>query len=142
MSDSTNNGTTYYLGTDGVPRVVIGGRAPFSQTVNEMGQVLFGQSVPGNVRITNDTIPVKVSGTKVSQQLTEENAVNNVLSFSKLIDTIELYNTDLENDGVFIVNGISIKVPKGQAFKASIGGTPKPTVMIQGSTSYIVTTYE
>lgn len=139
--ENTNKGTAQFLGIDGVPRVIVGGRAPFSQIINETGRVIFSPSNPGSVRILNDTIPVKVSGTKLSEQLTEKDSVNSTLSFSRVVDTIEFYNTDTENDGIFNANGIDIKVPRGQAFIASIGGTPRSTITVKGSTSYIVTTY-
>jgi hypothetical protein len=40
------------------------------------------------------------------------------------------------------VNGINITVPAGEVFKASYGGTPRATVTVTGSTSYILTRYE
>jgi hypothetical protein len=133
IKDVNGDAIPQYLGIDGTPKSLVGGRAPYSQVVNEVGEVLFSNKSPGNVI---------VSGSKVSEQLTETDAIGSILTFSKTIETIELYNTDLFNDGVFNVNGINIKVPKGQAFKAAFGGIPKSQVIVTGCTSYIVTRYE
>jgi hypothetical protein len=92
---------------------------------------------------TNDAGAMKVDGigSTLAEQKTQANAVNSVLTFSANILTIEIYNTDVLNDGVFTVNGIAINVPKGTTYKSTIGGTPGTTVTVTGSTSYIVSRY-
>lgn len=86
--------------------------------------------------------PVALLGSYVDEQYTQADAVAGVVTFSKNIITLEIYNTDATNDGVFTVNGINITVPKTQVFKASYAGTPSSTVTVTGSTSYILTRYE
>lgn len=88
------------------------------------------------------TLDVKLSGSNVVEQKTEADAVTGTVTFAKAVSTLEIYNTDAVNNGVFNVNGINITVPAGKSFKASFGGTPQTTVEVTGSTSYILTRYE
>lgn len=98
-----------------------------------------GQYVPtGEV----NPLPVKSFGLKLEEQLTQTNAVSGVLTFSVNLNQIEIYNMDNTNSGVFNVNGINITVPPGKVFKAAVGGTPRKTVNISGSTQYIVGRYQ
>lgn len=101
--------------------------------VDQQGNELFTFANPGNVSL---------SGSKVMEQKTQANASAGTVTFSKNIVTLEIYNTDATNQGVFIVNGITITVPAGKSFKASYGGTPSASVVVTGSTSYILTRYE
>lgn len=79
------------------------------------------------------------TGNRVAEQLTQDNAP---ISFAKNVDTLEIYNVDATNTGVFTVNGIGITVPSGKSFKAAFGGVPSKSVTVTGSTSYILTRYE
>lgn len=79
-------------------------------------------------------------GSKVEEQLTQANAAVGTLTFAEIINTIEVYNTDETNTGVFNVNGIDITVPAGKSFKASIGNIPRATVTATGATTYISVT--
>ena len=81
-------------------------------------------------------------GTRVEEQKTEANASAGSVTFSKQIKTLEIYNTDGTNSGVFTVNGIAITVPAGKSFKAMFGGTPSSTVSVTGALTYILTRYE
>jgi hypothetical protein len=85
---------------------------------------------------------VLLSGNKVMEQKTQADASNGTVTFSKPIQTLEIYNVDATNQGVFNVNGINITVPAGKSFKASYGGTSVANVTVTGSTSYILTRYE
>jgi hypothetical protein len=84
----------------------------------------------------------------LSEQKTQADAVSGVVTFSKPVSLIEILNLDETNVGVFNVNGFDCHVPKGPStgqgtlFAAKIGGTPRTTVQVSGSTSYILTTYE
>lgn len=95
--------------------------------------------------ITNDGGILKVVGVievkRAVEQLTQANAVGGVLTFSNTIDTIEIYNTDTTNMGIFTINGIDIHVPANSSFEAAIGGTPSANITVSGATSYIVTRY-
>lgn len=93
-----------------------------------------------------DVKAVQLTGSTLAEQKTNTDAVAGVLTFSANISTIEIYNTDTTNDGVFVVNGITIHVPKSTAYiqsvyKSTIGGTPGTTVTITGATTYIVSRY-
>jgi hypothetical protein len=85
---------------------------------------------------------VSLSGSNVAEQKTQADAVTGTVTFSTYITTLEIYNVDVTNQGVFNVNGMNITVPAGKSFKASFGGTPRTTVIVTGSTSYILTRYE
>lgn len=84
---------------------------------------------------------MRIEGTNVEEQLTEKNAKNNILTFTQKLSYVGIYNTDQEHTGVFNVNGIDINIPPGDTFEANIGGTPRDTVKVSGSTTYIVTRY-
>lgn len=112
---------------------------------------LFGQAVPvpqhegkdGSPMITgeNNPLPMKILGGNVEEQLTQADAVGGTLTFDANIKSIGIFNRDTVNDGIFNVNGIDITVPPETPFEANIGGTPRATVTVTGSTSYIVTRY-
>lgn len=89
---------------------------------------------------------VGIKGTTVVEQKTQADAVAGVVTFAANVETLEIYNVDGTNTGVFTVNGINITVPSSavhpQTFKATFGGTASPTVTVTGSTSYILTRYE
>jgi len=80
-------------------------------------------------------------GDTLQEVLTEKDATDGVLAFSKTISSISILNTDTSNNGIFTVNGIDIPVPSNLSFKDSVGGTPSNTVTITGATTYIVSRY-
>ena len=95
------------------------------------------------INATKDAFNVQLSGSKLAEQQTEADAVAGVLTFTTgNFGTIEIYNTDAVNAGVFAVNGININVPPAKTFKASVGGVAGATVTITGATTYIVSRYE
>lgn len=81
-------------------------------------------------------------GSTLAESKTQANAVGGVVTFSETINTLEIYNTDPTNNGVFVVNGIAVTIPKNIPFKASFGGIPGTTVTVTGATSYILNRYE
>ena len=85
---------------------------------------------------------VHIKGTLLAQQKTEEHVDNNVLTFSKDITYIGIYNRDEDNDGKFNVNGIDIYVPSGDYVEFGVAGSPRNTVEVSDSTSYIVSRFE
>lgn len=87
-------------------------------------------------------VAATLTGSNVVEQKTQVDAVAGTVTFSEGVQHLEIYNTDTVNQGVFNVNGINITVPVGESFKASYGGTPRTTVTVTGSTSYILTRYE
>lgn len=115
----------------------------------------IGQDVPipqhekadGSMALTGERNPLPVQiagnegGNKVEEQLTQANASSGTLTFADVLKTVSIFNTDTANAGVFNVNGIAITVPPNTPFEANIGGTPRKTVTVTGSTSYIVTRY-
>jgi hypothetical protein len=113
-----------------------------NKTTDAIGSNLYtaardnGQGKPiTDVEIKN------VAGSKVEEQKTEADAVTGTLTFAENIQFIGIYNRDTVNDGVFNVNGINLTVPKGESVDFHVGGTPRATVTVTGSTSYIVTRY-
>jgi hypothetical protein len=89
----------------------------------------------------DNPLPVSVNGSNLIEQKTQADAVGGVLTFLANFGWCEIYNTDATNAGTFIVNGISIHVPAGKAFKSLISGTAGATVTIAGATTYIVSRY-
>jgi hypothetical protein len=122
-------------GTNNIGDVDIASAIPAG--TNVIGKVTIDQTTPG----TTNKVVSEITGNTLAEQKTQANAVAGVLTFSANISTIEIYNTDVLNDGVFTVNGIAITVPKGIAYKTTVGGTPGLTVTVTGATSYIVSRY-
>jgi hypothetical protein len=98
--------------------------------------------VSDSYKPVKDPTSVFLMGSKVEEQKTQVDAVTGTLTFAKNIQFIGIYNRDTVNDGVFNLNGINITVPKGESVDFQIGGTPRATVAVTGSTSYIVTRFE
>lgn len=88
------------------------------------------------------SVDAVLTGSNLQEQKTQANATGGVVTFSKPISTLEIYNTDATNAGVFTVNGIAMSVPKNTTFKSGFGGTPSPTVSVTGATTYILNRYE
>ena len=86
-------------------------------------------------------VSAQIAGSLLEEQLTNLQAVAGVLTFAEEIRFIEIYNRDVTNTGVFLVNNISITVPADSVVDFQIGGTPSKTVTVTGSTSYIVSRY-
>jgi hypothetical protein len=87
---------------------------------------------------SNGSINMQLAGSNLAEQKTQADAVGGTLTFAEGIKAIEIYNRDTVNDGVFNVNGINITVPKGEPVEFQVAGTPRATVTVTGSTSYIV----
>lgn len=88
-----------------------------------------------------EKVAALLEGSTLIEQKTQADTVGGNLTFSDKVETIEIYNTDETNNGVFNINGINVIVPKGDVFKSRIGGVPSQTVSISGSSSYIITRY-
>jgi hypothetical protein len=113
---------------------------------------LLGQVAPlpqhektdGSMALTGEQNPLPVQmigGSTVQEQLTQDDATDGTLTFSETLNSIGIFNVDSTNTGVFNVNGINLTIPPNTPFEANIGGTPRKTVTVTGSTSYIVTRY-
>lgn len=98
----------------------------------------FYDPVSDSYKPLNDPL----QGSSVVEQKTQTDAVTGTVTFSKGVQFLEIYNVDGTNQGVFNVNGINITVPAGKSFKSAFSGTPRTTVTVTGSTSYILTRYE
>ena len=96
----------------------------------------------GNSLVIEDgKIIVRIEGNTFQEQKTETHLSNGNLTFSAPINTIEIYNTD-ETEGTFTVNGLSIKLPPGNLFKAKINGpSPSAIIGVTGTTKFIVSRY-
>lgn len=87
------------------------------------------------------SIGVQLSGSSLQETKTNADAVSGTLTFAENISYIEIFNTDPTNKGVFNVNGLNIHVPPNTPWDNPVGGTPRKTVTVTGSTSYIVNRY-
>lgn len=84
---------------------------------------------------------VTLSGATLQEQKNESDASGGSVSFSNNISAIEIYNTSV-SDGTFTVNGIAIKVPKGEVFgPVMVGGTPGLSVSVSGAATYVISRY-
>jgi len=107
--------------------------------ITALPSIPSGSNLIGSV---NATIVGGLPNQTLVEQLTDADAVLGVLTFFENIYCIEIYNTDMSNIGVFVVNGISITVPPNKVITTIVGGTPSPIVTITGAITYIVTRYE
>ena len=80
------------------------------------------------IKKITDTVDVQLSGSILAEQLTNDDAVANVLTFSENISIIEIFHEETTWQE-FIVNGITLTVPGG-GYRSPIGGTPAATVTI------------
>lgn len=78
----------------------------------------------------------QLSGSKLTEQKTNADAVANVITFSTNIYAIEIYH-EAATWQVFIVNGITLQIPPG-GYRTPIGGTPGLTVTIPAGLTCIV----
>ena len=86
---------------------------------DQKGSPLFETDNPGKVKLT---------GSSIEEQLSNTDAVDNVLTFTKPITAAEIIHEEVTWQ-TFIVNGISLKLPKG-IWSRSVGGTPSTEVTI------------
>lgn len=81
-------------------------------------------------------VDAQFSGNTLAEQLTNDDAVNNVLTFSANINSIEIFHNEASWQE-FIVNGITLTIPSG-GYRTPIGGTPGATVTIPAGVACIV----
>ena len=117
--------------------ILIGGRYSSIPTMRNNGTIVTLETDKYGKLKTVTTLV----GSVLEEQKTELDAINGILTFSESITAIEIYNTDTFNDGLFVVNGIGINVPKGKIYKSCIGGVLDITVTITGASTYIVSRY-
>lgn len=95
------------------------------------GQPLFTEQNPAHVKGE-----VTLTGSRVAEQLTHQNAVNNVLTFSAPVEVVEIYHEE-SSWQTFIVNGLTLTVPPG-GYRTPVGGTPSMQVTIPAGVACIV----
>lgn len=96
-----------------------------------VGQILGtkGDGFTKKVKVDdNGNLIVNAIGIVLEEQLTNVDAVDNVLTFSKNISNIEIYHNEATWQE-FIVNGLTLTIPAG-GYRTAVGGTPGLTVGI------------
>jgi hypothetical protein len=83
---------------------------------------------------------VDVQYTKLQEQFTEADEVAGEITFSDVVNEVEIYNQDT-TEATFIINNLSVRVPADTSFNAIVGGTPSATVIVSGTTKYIIGRY-
>lgn len=73
-------------------------------------------------------VVAELSGSKVAEQLTNSEAVANVLTFSANISSVEIWHNEATPQ-VFIVNGLSLSIASG-GWRSPIAGTPSTEITI------------
>jgi hypothetical protein len=79
---------------------------------------------------------MQINGSKVAEQLTEADAVANVLTFAAPISAVEIFH-DADTRQTFVVNGISIIVPPGY-YRTPVDGVASAEVTIPAGITCIV----
>ncbi len=91
--------------------------------------------------IISGTTPAtaELTGCKLVEQYTSEDAVENDITFTSEIYAIDIYHNENGETlwQVFNVNGLDIAVPPG-GYRVIVGGTPSDTVTIPDGVSCIV----
>lgn len=82
----------------------------------------------GKDKVTLRNLAVRLIGIVLEEQLTNADAVNNVLTFSKNITNIEIFHNEATWQE-FIVNGLTLTIPSG-GYRTAVGGTLGLTVGI------------
>lgn len=85
---------------------------------------------------TGNPMPTTLNGSKLEEQLTDADAVANVLTFSDVITAIEIFHESVSWQD-FVVNGVTITVPAG-GYRTPVGGTPGTEVTIPAGVPCIV----
>ena len=115
-----------------------------SRIVQLLESIITGGSVKlaagnnniGQVGIDPNNNAIQLSGSKLEEQLTNSDAVANVLTFSENITAIEIYHEAVAWQD-FIVNGLTLKIPPG-GYRTMISGVAGATVTIPAGLSCIV----
>jgi hypothetical protein len=115
--------------------IITGGSVKLAAGNNNIGQVGIDQTTDGTTnrvvakisQVEGENL-VQLSGSILAEQLTNDDAVANVLTFSENISIIEIFHEELTWQE-FTVNGITLTVPGG-GYRTPIGGTPAATVTI------------
>jgi hypothetical protein len=82
------------------------------------------------------TITTELLGSTLQEQLTQADAVANVLTFSANITAIEIYHEE-STWQTFIVNGLTFKIPAG-GYRTPIGGVPGTTATIPAGINCLI----
>jgi hypothetical protein len=80
---------------------------------------------------------VSLTGSITTEQKTNTDAAENVITFSANISAIEIYHNEVALQS-FVVNGLTLKIASG-GWRSPIGGTPATTVTIPAGTTCVVT---
>ena len=72
---------------------------------------------------------------QILEQRTQADASGNVVTFSKVITEVEIFNSSTST-GVFTVNDFAITVPAGAGYRSQIRGNLKATVSVTGASTY------
>ena len=105
------------------------------------GTVIAGKFIPvdadGDEKFTDaNPASMKLTGSILAEQLSNTDAVDNVLTFSENITSIEIYHEESTWQS-FTVNALTLKIPAG-GYRTPIGGTAGATVTIPTGISCIV----
>lgn len=134
MLGTTDAGETKKVSVDnnGKLKVVI-------DNSSESGESGIGVNIvdqEGNSVNEDNPFPVELFGSKLQEQKTQADAIENIITFNENIHAIEIYHIEDEWQ-IFIVNGISITVPSG-GYRTPIGGMIDKTVTIPTGVNCIV----
>jgi hypothetical protein len=130
-------------GTDAIsiptqtPYIVVNSGAEINIVSGESGIGLVNiVDQEGNSVNEDNPFPVELFGSKLQEQKTQADAIENIITFNEDIHAVEIYHIEDEWQ-IFIVNGISITVPSG-GYRTPIGGMIDKTVTIPTGVNCIV----
>lgn len=136
-SNITVNAETVNLNTDSLEALLADVISALVGTldVNVSTAILEGLVDDIKTALTN-TLNISISGNSVAEMKDQDDAVNNVLTFSTNINAIEIFHSEATPQE-FIVNGLTLIIAAG-GWRSPIAGVPATTVGIPTGINCIV----
>lgn len=79
---------------------------------------------------------LSTAGPALVEVKTESDLSSGKVTFSEAVFIIAIANWDSENDGVFTVNGVAIRLGPGASWSGPVFATPDADVTVTGSTKF------
>ena len=131
--DSNGDPVTLTVDGDGLLKVVSSVTSVTATDITVHDPVNVANKLVVNA---DGTIGVSLSGSKLEEQLDQDDAITNVLTFSENITAIEIYHEETIWQS-FMVNGIALKIPAG-GYRTPVGGIAGATVTIPAGVNCLV----
>lgn len=136
-SNITVNAETVNLNTDSLEALLADVISALVGTLDVNVSTAILEDLVDDIKtaLTN-TLNISISGNSVAEMKDQDDAVDNVITFSANINSIEIYHSEATPQE-FIVNGLTLIIAAG-GWRSSIAGVPAMTVGIPTGINCIV----